>query len=105
MNSASDFQTNTIAWDITAPEHMEERAALFAQSAEYYIRAADQFYTDKTKFLKVALEFYWFGKAPFRMTLPLWKRIREAIPDMKKSGNIRKGKNIAMDGSEWFRSN
>jgi hypothetical protein len=59
----------------------------FNESAKYYIEAAETFPEDDEEhayFLKIALEAYWWCMTPLRVTLPLCKRIRLAIPKMLK---------------------
>ncbi|KAG5653892.1 hypothetical protein H0H81_009484 [Sphagnurus paluster] len=74
-----------LAWK--APEDSEERIEHLVESGDFYIKAAEQFFKDDeyhVNFLRVGLEAYWHSGAPLWKTLPLCKRIREAIPGMKR---------------------
>jgi hypothetical protein len=59
----------------------------FAESALLYTRAAETFLKDDENygyFLSVALEAHWWLKSPLKITLPLIRRIREALPEIRK---------------------
>ena len=59
----------------------------FAEAAEQYITAAELFMKDDENyayFLKIALEAHWWQNSPLKVTLPLVKRIREALPEINK---------------------
>jgi len=75
-----------LAFQSLKSQDEEEAAESFATSADYYIRAAGQFFKDEchVNCLKVALEAYWFSGALLMMTLPVCKEIRDAIPDKKR---------------------
>ncbi|KAJ6601431.1 hypothetical protein DFH09DRAFT_563402 [Mycena vulgaris] len=55
----------------------------FTRSSQYYIQAAEKYPTDdehRPHLLAVALEALWWSKAPLRVTLPLCRKIRTAMP-------------------------
>lgn len=55
----------------------------YVEAAKHYIKAALTFPEDDEfhpYFLAVALELYWLRGTPLRLTLPLCKQIRLAIP-------------------------
>lgn len=61
-------------------EYFTQSAAHYTQSAEVYLKD-DEYYV---MFLKVALEAHWYGQSPLKVTLPICKQIREALPDVNK---------------------
>lgn len=65
-------------------EDFSDQAAIdFSKSAQYYIQAAETYPEDdehRPYFLAVALEALWWGDAPLRVTLPLCRKIRTAMP-------------------------
>ncbi|KAJ7687386.1 hypothetical protein B0H17DRAFT_687044 [Mycena rosella] len=61
----------------------EEAVVNFHQSSRYYIQAAGKYPEDdeeRPHMLAVALEALWWGAAPLRVTLPLCRKIRAAMP-------------------------
>ena len=59
----------------------------FAEAALYYTKAAETFLKDDENyayFLKIALEAHWWLNSPLSITLLTAKRIREALPEIKK---------------------
>ncbi|KAF5385060.1 hypothetical protein D9615_001095 [Tricholomella constricta] len=60
---------------------------LYAESAEYYTQGANRFHADDelhVSFLKYAIDAHWLAGTPLKVTLPICKQIREAVPAMKK---------------------
>ncbi|KAI0323069.1 hypothetical protein OF83DRAFT_1048116 [Amylostereum chailletii] len=59
----------------------------FEKAARMYVAAAEGFPVDDEKhayFLAVAIDAFWHRGTPLEELLPLCKRIRDAIPEMKK---------------------
>ncbi|KAJ7292922.1 hypothetical protein C8J57DRAFT_10258 [Mycena rebaudengoi] len=61
----------------------EEASSNFSQSSKYYIQSAEKYPEDdehRPYFLAVALEAHWWAESPLRVTLPLCRAIRAAMP-------------------------
>ncbi|KDQ56989.1 hypothetical protein JAAARDRAFT_194178 [Jaapia argillacea MUCL 33604] len=68
--------------DESSPRHEH-----YVKSAEYYVQAGSSLPEDDEDhawFLNCALQKFWLCGAPLRVTLPIMKRIRLAIPKMKR---------------------
>lgn len=80
---------STLGWYHTQvalkAEDSDTKKHHFAESAQYYILAADSYLVDDENhvfFLKCALDAYLGCGTPVRTTLDLCKRVRQAIPRM-----------------------
>ncbi|KAG6911301.1 hypothetical protein DXG01_002140 [Tephrocybe rancida] len=65
----------------------DEGTELYKESAAHYYKGAILFPQDDGKhasFLRVCLEAHWLAESPLKVTLPIAKKIRESIPEMKK---------------------
>ncbi|KAG6820655.1 hypothetical protein H0H93_013506 [Arthromyces matolae] len=70
-----------------AASNVDEGIDLCKEAALQYLKGANLLPRDDEKhvmYLKVGLEAHWFAKSPLKITLPIAKQIREAIPVMKQ---------------------